>query len=897
MKKSFLSALLALIMLVSALPVAYAAADEEYGYEADVLCQLGIADEDFLDKPNTEIKRTDFAVLVAGLRGYDGTGNGDNTFIDINDEHYAAGSIAYLKSLDVFKGYEDSTFRGENTVTYAEAAKVLTVMLGYEKHAQIEGGWKKGYINIASTLKLNKGISVNTDGAITYNQAVKMIYNALDTGICTVAFTDEGVKFDSKNSETPLGLWLNIDKTEGLVKTVGDLAVTRDAASKNTLTVGSEKLYIGDNDYTDYLGKYCEVYYYNSKSDNDCDVAAVSVLENQNNITTINSEDVISFEDGVLYYYEGTSSRRFNVTKNDEISLNGDPVAADDRENAVMNADGTITVNEISKGDISMVVMISSYDTYVVNQTDLEKLTIYAKFGKKLEMDDDAVITVFNEDGNAAEFSDIAQDDVLSIKKNTSGTRIEIHISKNTVDGEFKGSYSEDGKTYNRIGTHEYELTADYSSNSSVIENGSKITAYFDMFGRIAYISSEKSAYTYGFLYNVKNDEDNPDEIIAHLYTLDNTFVKYNTDEKVKIDGDRPENLERLMTYLKRGTEGSTYYQLIRFALNSKGKISKIDTVYQGTEESKDSLRAIHQGCDYQGNTVKTLIYKPRGYSFQHEVLYNPSVTKALTVPKTFTGDKQYFIVGKTMTEDDQVAFNAYVSSEDQLMPDVLLFYVASDVSAANELIAQSYKGVVVDIELTLNSDDEKVYNVTIDAGKDGIKYYESTTEFDANDIVKFNADVTAADAYKSYMSGTTDAADRGFKMKVGDFVEAAEDNLGKLRFARKLVDSETGNCYMDKADVGSYYSKRYIYGMVYQNDGSWLKVHAQKDFSKLLDSTARYYNLSGATIYRVKTGRKAEVEKINAADLLGYKSAGERADKVIAYSEAAITKLIVAYE
>lgn len=897
MKKSFLSMFLALIMLAAMLPTTYATANKAYGYETDILYQLGIASDEILDKPDAEIKRMDFAVLVAGLRGYDGSETTESAFVDINSEHYAAGSIAYLKSLEIFNGYEDSTFRGENTITYAEAAKVLTSLLGYDKHAQIEGGWKKGYINIASSLKLNRGISVNADGVITQDQAMKMIYNALDTSICTVAFTDEGVKFASESDETPLNTWLHIDKTEGLVKTVGELSVTRDTASKNTLTVGTDKFYINDNDYTDYLGKYCEVYYYNYKSDNNKDVAAVAVKENQNSITTINSEDVISFEDGVLYYYEGKSTRRFNVTQNDEISLNGDPVAANDRENAILNSDGVITVNEISKGDITMVIMISAYDTYVVNQTDVEKLIIYGKYGKKLDMDDDDIITVFDEEGNPAEFEDIAVDDVLSIKKNTAETRIEIFISKDTLEGEFNGSYSEDGKTYNKIGTHEYELTADYERNSSVIEHGSKITAYIDMFGRIAYISSEKSAYTYGFLYNIKNDEDNPDEIVAHLYTLDGKFVKYNTDEKVKIDGDRPENMERLMTYLKRGTEGSTFYQLLRFAMNSKGKISKIDTAYQGTYESKDSLRTIHQGCDYQGNTLKTLVYKPRGSSFQNVVLYDTSVTKALTVPKTFTGDKEFFLIGKQMTEDDQVAFNAYVSTENQLTPDVLLFYVSSGAGAANELISQNYKGVVTEVKVALNSDDEKVYNVTVDTGAYGFKTYESAQEFDGNDVVKFNASVTAANAYKSYVEGNTDPADRGLKLCVGDYVEVAEDAVGKLRFVRKLVDGVTGMCYMDEADAGSIYSDRFVYGLLYQNDGKRIKVNAQKDFTKLLDSSARYFLFNNTKVYRVKTGRKAEVEEISTADLLDYKSAGERADKVMIYAQAASPKLVVAYE
>lgn len=896
MKKSLLGMALALIMLVASLPTAYVSADESYEYEAEVLEQLGIAKGEIFYEPDAEIKRMDFAILVAGLRGFDGTKSSESSFVDIDKEHYATDSIEYLKSLDVFEGYGDSTFRGENTITYAEAAKVLTVLLGYEKHAQIGGGWKTGYLNIASGLKLNDGMSLGADSAITQKQAIKMIYNALDKNICTIEFSGTDLSLVSGSGETPLSEWLNIDKTEGLVKTVGELAVTRDEVSKNTLTIGNEKLYINDTNYSDYLGKYCEAYYYNEKSDRQGDIAAIAVMPKRNDITIINTEDILSFENGVLSYEDERATRRVNITTNDEVSLNGDPVAAEERTNVFLQSDGYVTINEIGKGDIALVAMISSYDIYVVSALNKDDLIIYGKFGKKLEINDDAVIIAYDEEGRDAEFSDIATDDILTIKKNNAVTNVEIFISRETEEGSFNGSYAKDGMTYNKIGTKEFKLTADYAKNASVIEQGSKVTAHLDKFGRIAYVSTRTSSYTYGFLYKLMEDEENPEEMIAKLYTLNGDFVSYNTDKKIKVDGDKPADTEKLVILLERGTEGYSYYQLVRYALNSNEKISKIDTVYKGANESNDSLRFVFQGYDNQGDATQTLVWKPRKGTFEDKVIYDSSV-KALTVPKSYDGDKEYFLTGKSLTEDDKVSFNAYASTENQLAPDVVLFFLANGAGSAKELISNSYKGLITSMEMTINEDDEPVYNITLQTGYYGIKSYVSHVSFDAEDVVKFKSTESIETAYQNYIDGKIAAEDRGLKLSVGDFVQVAQDSVGKLRFVRKVMDGETGTCLMDVAQEGTVYAERLAYGMLYQTEGSKIKIAAQLDFGKILDGSFRYYVMNNTSVYKVTTGKKPRAEKVSANDFVDYKSAGNGADRVLVDCYATWPGLIVIYE
>lgn len=898
MKKSFVSLVLALVMLAASVPLqGYAASDEEYEYEAEVLEQLGIAKGEIFYEPDAKIKRMDFAVLVAGLRGFDGTKSSGSSFIDIDSVHYASDSITYLKSLDIFEGYEDATFRGENTITFAEAAKVLTVMLGYEKHAEISGGWKTGYLNVAASLNLNSGMKVGADSAITQKQAIKMVYNALDKNICSVEFSGaEDLKLVSDYGKTPLSEWLHLEKTDGLVKTVGDLAVTRDKTASNIVTIGEAQIYLGDFDCYDYLGKYCEAYYYDDKSERSGELAAIAVITGKNDITVINTEDVTAFEDGILSYEDGRKIQKVKITKNDEVSLNGDPVAAEERQNALLNSDGTIMINELGKGDIELIALISSYETYVVSAVNKEDRIVYGEFGKKLEIDDDAKITVIDENSKEAEFSDIAADSVITVRKNSAASVVLVYISKTVEEGEFNGSYTKDGTLYNKIGSTEFKLTSDYRDNASLIEHGSSVTAYIDKFGRIAYIKAETNAYTYGFLYKLVPDEENDDEMIAKFYKLSGEFVTYNTSEKIKVDGDRADGNDGLMALLGRGEDSMSYYRLIRYTLNSEGKINKIDTAYKGTSEPKDSLKMIFQGYTNTGDQKEALVYKPRGGSFENRILYDKSATKALTVPKTYNGNTEYFILGKTLSEDDKVAFNAYISNENQLTPDVILFYLANDAGSAKEMIANELEGVITSLETTIDEDDLPVYNLTVDTGY-GVKSYVTHKDFDAENVVKYKKADNLQTAYQNFVDGKIPAEDMGLKLSVGDFIEIAEDSLGKMLFCRKMVDGATGERVMDETDAGSIYGDRYVYGMLYQNDGSRIKVASQKDFGRISENSFRYYIMSGAAVYRVRTGKKAYVEKITISDLVDYKAAGNGADKVIVFSAAAAPKLVVAYE
>ncbi len=106
-------------------------------------------------------------------------GNNDTQLTDIQD-HWAKDTITQLIGLGVINGYEDGTFRPENTVQVDEFIKMTVTSLGHE----LENGtsyWASTYIDKAKTLGLVKnGEYTNYTRPITRAEMARIIVRALD---------------------------------------------------------------------------------------------------------------------------------------------------------------------------------------------------------------------------------------------------------------------------------------------------------------------------------------------------------------------------------------------------------------------------------------------------------------------------------------------------------------------------------------------------------------------------------------------------------------------------------------------------------------------------------------------------------------------------------------------
>jgi len=70
----------------------------------------------------------------------------------------------------------DAEYKGNDSITVSDAAQYAVVALGYKMQAELDGS----YLNVAAQLGLMKGISDSGDKKLSYDNAVKLLYNMLD---------------------------------------------------------------------------------------------------------------------------------------------------------------------------------------------------------------------------------------------------------------------------------------------------------------------------------------------------------------------------------------------------------------------------------------------------------------------------------------------------------------------------------------------------------------------------------------------------------------------------------------------------------------------------------------------------------------------------------------------
>lgn len=178
--------------------------------------------EDGTFKPDNSVTRAEFSTLVVNMLNLQNQSYANYTFAD-SSEHWAKNYIQTGYNLGIIAGFEDGTFRPDEPVTYEQALKMIDCTLGYDSLAQNRGGWPTGYIQQASELGLDKNVS-----GITYTAnaprgiVAQTLYNALEVEM----YESNGYSW-VKTEKTLLNDYLKVKELKGTLVGVED-TVTAD---------------------------------------------------------------------------------------------------------------------------------------------------------------------------------------------------------------------------------------------------------------------------------------------------------------------------------------------------------------------------------------------------------------------------------------------------------------------------------------------------------------------------------------------------------------------------------------------------------------------------------------------------------------------------------------------
>ncbi len=844
-----------------------------FGEEYELLKALGIVNSKIVidDK---DITRGEFAILLANLSGFYDGGDEISHLVDVEEEYFSKNEINYVASKGYMKGRSDDKFCPGYNLTADEAYRVVLTALGYGIYAANSGG----YTATASSIGLSKGVNVGRQ--LSKKSAVRLIYNALDTGILSASeykVTDGGVSQVMKTTETPLTEWLNLDYAEGLVTKVGTSVINNDYSIGGDFMIGDTSLELSkDDNVYEYLGFVCRAYY----DKDDYSLKAVVNRENKNDITQIDTASCVYVDDAIVYD-NGKGAKRVEVKAIDEVVLNGVPVAADERESAISNADGRIVVNKVSDYD-GKIILITSYETYYVSGISQEKTTIYDRVNtaRRLVIDyDNASVDIKYSDGSECRFEQIKTGNVLSILRHGTGDDVTVIVSDKSVSGKLTAKSVEDLTI--EISATEYAVTKDYITKD-LPEPGTSITAYLDCFGRVAYIDDGGSeGYSYGFIRKYYPSDDDDTLLSLNIFTLDGTFVTYNTREKTKIDGKTFDTPDKKIEALSKENGNLGVYRLVRYKLNSAGEISHIDTSVNTSGSESDSNRMIK----IHSASGDSLLYKQEPKAFGHtrdvgiKVVTDAS-TIVLKVPQNAnagTNTKLFKVSSlSSYTNDYAYSIDAYKSSLKDIPADIIVEYVT-------EGSAEKYAyGFIKELQQVYDEDeDAPVMNITMVTSQYGEKVYKTEADFDIADAVKAEGE-----------------ADDTLTPGKGDIVKVGLDSQEQILSMEVYYDASAASWLPSTAPYGSIYNDHFYYGTVYRKDGQYLQM-SNRPVTSAVSQESLLSSIPLASNVRIIKFETAsnKAEEISVDELLDFESVGASASRVVAITRAASGKVVIAYE
>ncbi|WP_261131749.1 S-layer homology domain-containing protein [Bacillus sp. Marseille-Q3570] len=164
----------------------------DYYYEAVyALVDMGVLTgyDDGTFRPKNDITRAEAANMFAKSLGLDMENATNPGFTDVKEGKWYYGAVSALANAKILNGYEDGTFKPEQTITRAEMAKMIAVSYNLvdmegelDKFEDVEDGdWFKDYVEILAENEVTQGQTATEFAPgenVTRGQAATFLYRS-----------------------------------------------------------------------------------------------------------------------------------------------------------------------------------------------------------------------------------------------------------------------------------------------------------------------------------------------------------------------------------------------------------------------------------------------------------------------------------------------------------------------------------------------------------------------------------------------------------------------------------------------------------------------------------------------------------------------------------------------
>ncbi len=570
-----------------------------YERSIEMMQTLGVMDgyPDGTFRPEAPVTRAEFVTMLLRFMNAGSMQSPTTEFSDVPPSHFANGYIGYAVSRGICEGYGDGIFGPDDTVTYAQAVKMLMSVMGYGMVAEQSGGYPDGYLGAAAKERVGAdgfaGDAVLNRGAVT-----ELFVSAIEVPLYK---RDANDKIYRDTNSDILSEYFDAVYERGYVTSNNKSSVSGGIAAVDSVTIDGEQYRAGTTRAGELVGysvRYIAAY---PDAGDDPILLFVEVNDSKVDEMEISSKDIVDYDNYTYEYDVEGKGRTKTVRLNPQFTLiyNGKTVNSGFTDSLMKPLVGSVKLISSNSSDYDTVI-VTSYDICVADYINRGLKTVYGKDKKSVELNyDDYDISFVDTSGKEQSFSSITEGSVLHIARSLDGEDVRVIIGSQKAEGEVRRT-SED---YITIDDTEYEVSEYFNANFDIPALGKDVTAYLDINGQIVYMDrSGASGMSAGYVMRGYTD-DSGEDYYLRVFTEKGDFVDYKLDRNIKIDGttyaaqaalehmsdmiaDNPQDADAGMAKFAKARR-----RIILYSANSDNSITRIDTAYD-TSDGDGTLRA-----------------------------------------------------------------------------------------------------------------------------------------------------------------------------------------------------------------------------------------------------------------------------------------------------------------
>ena len=572
-------------------------AGTKYEEAAELLGALGIMVGDAEDgafRPGDNIIRSEMAkvaVYSVGLEDVAINSNGSTRFPDVPSDHWATGAINVADQQAMVIGDDDGRFRPDDPVTLQEAATIVVRALGYEPAAADKGGYPAGYMYIASSKQLLRGIDGATAEPATRGDIAQLIFNALTVNLMEQVTYGTDIKYEVVD-KTLLFDKLNVEKGYGQVTGTGETTLTGGSTTSEDRIQIDNKIFLeGESQARNLLG-YNVLYYARiDKTTDEKTLIDVRPQSNKNKSVAVPAKDIVSVtgDANATKTFEYWANDTDRNTKTAQIAGDAIYIYNGKYKEGVTNdqmkpSSGNVILLDSDTNGIYDIVFVNHFTNIVVDTVSTVTGRITDKYlngSLVLDKDNAEIMFTLTKDGRSINITDLKEWNVISYTISDDKQLIKVYVS----DASVNGTITEVTDKGYRIGssTDLYKKAPSYPNDINLRDRG---TFYLDIEGNIAAVDENatvatETAQKYAYLVDAAMNDGFETTGQFKLYTSSGETSVLTSTEKMRLNKSYSMKASEVIAALQ--TSGSITPQLIVYETNSSGEITAIETATDGT--------------------------------------------------------------------------------------------------------------------------------------------------------------------------------------------------------------------------------------------------------------------------------------------------------------------------